>query len=425
MISGISFGQDLSPLIAPLTTNQLIDRPLLFRDLQNNLSTEIGSVKPGLQVNYLNKKLKDLRALSIDKIGKIKLVLESSDNLNYKLILRLGGELSSDITIIEKVNLNDISVNKIFDNLEVKLDFFINEKIFEKAFAITELNNKTYLKNTILKLTFTFLKNSDLSGNIFGLPSETEDNIDDKDLQENLSKLISMQIINYVKNKINLYINLDQIPNGENNTKLVIENINEQIQNVTGIINTLYSDAEREIFSLVDKFSKTLVSGNIGLAISQGSGNFSGGIQFAWNFSSVFQGGAYLNGQFNGGDSTKPMNSLVALQTRYAPFNNFEFDAVISAYFGDRNFKSFTNYEFGGGMSWNPTSTLIFGVTYFKLVNSSSSNSSVNGLNWIQTLGLYVKSTDKTLPAIVFGRSWQNDTSDSFGFQIVYPINQP
>jgi hypothetical protein len=53
----LSFGQNTSPLHQYMNIHSMVSEPAVFRDLQNNIKTIYGDVKPGVQLTYFEDKL--------------------------------------------------------------------------------------------------------------------------------------------------------------------------------------------------------------------------------------------------------------------------------------------------------------------------------------------------------------------------------
>lgn len=424
LIPGILFGQELSPLLNPMSTNLMNDRPEIFRSIQSNLGEALANTGYGFKASIVSEKFESLKRKFLDKIKSPKLTYNATDNA-----------IEFDFPSVPKIPKADLkfSTDKSFDDLLSDLKKQFNEKVLlpylKEALKLLEAQQYSQFKEILLSSSFDLLKSSELANGIDGIPS-VEDAKGKYEIA--ISDLVSNIVFKKIRNEIQDNSSIDDTqfeqPIKNLESKLIYDMVDKgnnylsgTTANVKAKLENISDDVQKEMQKVIDEVNKVLISGNIGLAISEGSGDFGSGLQISWNLASRIQLGTYLNGELSESDTTLPKKSLIAVQGRVLIGDILQLDLLGSLYFGAQKFKSFKYYEYGGGFSVNIGKSVIVGAGYFQLGNAN--DGSVTPLiNITRTLGVFIRSNSPSLPILYLGNSWQQDKS-SFGFKVTYPIN--
>lgn len=403
LFSSVLYPQSLSPLIPYLTNNQLLSRPKVLRDMQDEM-TKNKNIDKGLKINDLSESfnklidsVKDFYLFKIDTTKDSLIISSRFLNEPYKI-------KKEELIKINKINFPDSIKKRINDSLNIYLSKLISN--FNPSVQTIIINGLIIIFSS---------DNSEYSIDLKDINSE--------DNRKNTLKLSEL-IKNYIFNKIEGY----EINNGKN------EKQKDALDSVTlKLINHIFEDTDSKVKDKIitkiktiqnylenemNEISDWLLAGNMGLGISKTEGEFTGGIQISYNLSSTFQSGLFLNSNFKDkSDSvvTKP-GSLFGFQSRFAT-DNLQLDGLISCYFGDKNFRSFKNFEFGFGIS-TKIKSIILGLSYFNLRNYENGN----GYTKIQNAGIYLKTSSKQSPTLYLGIIKDSDDWGNFSVKIIYPI---
>jgi len=436
----IIYSQGLSPLVPYVSTNQLIDRPEVFRTFQTKLSDNIASTKPGLQLNFIYSQLSDLRKKYIDEIKAPEVKLSES-----KLNLEIEPGFLKKLGITKKIDIPiDITAGQSFEsltetlqsNLNIKFNDYLatylnsafsqtfKSEIFKKPMLFTLnklLENSDYYKNLTPDDIIIFLNEYnktkvDKDDKLFNKISNTITN----NLTAGLIKGISEKMESDFTQTIKLTTDEEIEKFKDKYINYLNEYLNKQMSTAIGVLNNTLNAAEVQVRSLVETASKSLISGNVGMALSEGEGDFAGGLQYTYKANEDFLFGFYLNGELSSADTTEAPKSLIGGQFKYAPFEKLEIAGLLSFYFGAANYKAMQANEFGGGISYT-TGSLIIGASYFYL-NQNGTTKNVSYPN-NHTYGVFVRGNSSDSPIMFLGGSTQTNQKANFGFQIIYPIN--
>jgi len=423
------FGQNLSPLLTPMTSNVMNSTPEIVRKLQMNFDKQIPGTKPGFAADIINKKLIDFKDYYFNKIKNPDVEYNKVDkvikiNIPFNGITPISINLKDDL--LKKSSLENILSNVIEENLVNKFFYFPLDKV------ITDLKIKKELKDNIFAGIYNFITESDV---VKGIPEIKNLSDVKSDYLSGVSKVAAKILVNNIIENIKK----DDYFKDIDFTKPLSEYKDEYLTKITHILNTTFEtntnklkaillntfdDVQTEINKITDNLNRLLVSGNIGVSLSEGTGDFGTGFQLLWNINSNIQGGVYLNGSLAQSDTTLPKNSLAAIQLRFLIWEKVQIEALGSMYFGSGNFKSLRYFELGGGASVNLSNSIIFGTGYFQEGNSKITGTSQTAeIPTIRTFAIFLRSVIPTLPTIYLGSTWEGDSKPNFGFKITYPLN--
>ncbi|HLX12938.1 MAG TPA: hypothetical protein VKS81_09000, partial [Bacteroidota bacterium] len=145
-----ALGQNVSPLFQVMSSSSLIDRPQLFRDMDNNIDSNLAKVQPGLNVDYFKDKMTLLRD---NMFGDLDVLVDSTKVEDILTIrTRLGTSLTDSIRIslfYDAINVSQIRWEKggeesfiihlprtgdnIYDSLVTNIDSIIAKEILFPA----------------------------------------------------------------------------------------------------------------------------------------------------------------------------------------------------------------------------------------------------------------------------------------------------
>ena len=394
-------GQTVSPLFQVMSSNSLINRPMIFREMQDEIQKQVDKTTPGLLINDFYQDMALWRRKFIDLIKTPRLQIAENG-----ITIEIEGKVFDTIPLKDK-NALEKNGNDLFKEVDAALTKKINGIIDGLEFEPSST------KNPIPAALILALEETGLTRNIS--TSGFEDST-----QLKFSRIISGMLFREVKRVI-----LSDHPEFENQLarltgQKLVEYVNNIINKVVLELKENLSQAldrgEHEVAKAVNEISRWLISGNTGLAVSKGQGAFSGGVQLSYIHPGC-QIGVYFNGAFNKGDTTKPTQTLVGVRTQIA-WDAIAIDVLGSGLFGDIKYSVFDSGELGSGFSYRTGSDLIFGFSYYIFFGSKFFPE--------HTYGLTMKGTSADSPGILFGARVQtnegvkNDVSPIF--QISYPV---
>ena len=254
-------------------------------------------------------------------------------------------------------------------------------------------------------------------------------NITDKNGIDKFATLLSEIVFNRAIKWLQLHYSTGFSIAKINDPEKLVEKLNQALSEIEWEIqekmNSILDKVEDEITRGITSFSNKLVSGNMGLAVTEGDGAINAGLLLSFIIGESFQMGIYVNGQLNN-DSTsvdttkvnnniKPNQSLIGGQLRYA-WDKLQLDLLFSALFNDKNFNAFEVFEGGFGISWAVSSDIILGAAYFAMIYT------VEDFNNIHLVGLNVMAKGTSVPSFLLGVQFSNGVTTPV-FQISQPIN--
>lgn len=384
-------GQTLSPLHQFLSSNSMLNRPQVFRDLQTNIAADFGKVKPGLRIDILYEKMSKIRP----------------ELLNLILPRLVAGPSDDFITFVFQqdtlaVPFPDVTFAQALDAVELAMAGQLSELI---ALGLESFHHETR-DAMIAALLLAF----DQAGVTRGMSF-----VRTPDYTANLARATAGILRHELENTIKqanpqLYEKLI----GASLKQEIEKTFAEVIESVRAMLVQAFDRAEHEIANVLSEFSKWLVAGNTGLAVSEGGrGAFAGGVLVSLVFGSSWQAGVYANAQLSSPDSAMPKQSLLGIQARYAR-DRLQFDVLAARLFGFRKLKAVEAREIGLGVSCRASRRLIVGLAYFNLF--------VRRLPAIQTFGATFKGTSANSPALLLGAELQRGRTARPLVQISFPF---
>jgi hypothetical protein len=397
--------QTVSPLFQVMSSNSLINRPEVFRDLQVNIENVVGKTKPGLQLNILYQQLSDVRRSLTSAIKAPFIDKKMSEDLE-KTYLSFTIEKGKDPFALIEVTDKDITLNDVLNSLKSEL---ANE--LDSVMKKTLPSNRKE-REAVCAALLVALEETGVSRNVS--TTKFEESYVDK-----LAKTVAGILIREVKNKIHeLYPDRDllMLSLSPDSLKMYAQNaLNMVTEKVKALVSESLDMAEYETSKAIDEFSRKLISGNIGLAATQGEGAFSGGITLSFINETKWQVGLYVNGQFNQGDtgSMVPKQSLIGFQVRHAR-DPVQMEFLGSVLFGDKNIHAWHAWEAGAGLSFRSGNEVVLGAAYFGMYVDKIIPS-------VHSVGLTIKGTSAESPGLLVGISIQQRDVHPL-IQIGFPV---
>ncbi len=394
-------GQTNSSLHQVLASKSLIDRPLVFRNMQSGMIDEFGNVSPGLNLEFLYEKMSGVRE---DLLGLIK-----TPTLKYdtsKNTLSITYPKLKPITISISIDLEE----KPFLLLDSLLADILTKQIATLLKKLSEKQRKGILSAVIKALEKFGYNLSDITETVslekrlghilaFGLTKGLKKRISDKWPDEKLDSHTIKTLVMDVQDEFNK----------------VSANLRERLSAVLDV-------AEHEIANVVDEFSWILLSANAGLSITEGPEGFNGGFLVSFVLSEHWQVGTYINGEFSQHDDTTntiPKQSLLGFQLQCAFLDAWQLDLLGSLLFGGKGFKMAEVFEVGSGISWRVCPDYIAGLEGYW--TSTSRTTTDQKFEDIWSFGISLKGTSSNSPSILLGWTFQ-DGSDKPFVQVGFPI---
>lgn len=434
----IAYAQDISPLLPALTANSMLNRPDVYREMQLQIDSEIKETKPGLRLGLLYDKISIFREKLITKIES-PLVSKDGDTIKisfpqYKNIKPIK---------ISKDKLSVFTLENLKSDLIQKLDDLLNYYLLEETF---EPFKKPDVVKAIYAAFIFFLNKNDFLTNELGIGEQFTNDLENPDsIKKAIKNIIKSQLDTSINKYLSSFsleifgkeklseVNLNSIllgkaSNEEIDVKELQKLIDKPINKVKDNLNKVLDNAEDQITNVVNEFSRVLISGNVGLSLSEGKGNFSGGTILTVTHKKWLQTGAYINAEFNKSDTTIPTQSLLGLQVRAKPIELLQVDLLLAGYFLDKHFKNFASWEYGIGVSTKLKDYLVLGLSMFQIFAHGAVDN-INNDKMFTTVGLYLKTASIKSPVLFIGNQVPEITKKrffydgNFGLKIIYPIN--
>lgn len=406
-------GQAVQSLHQALTSNMLIDRSLVFREMQASIEEEMAGVEPGAKVDLLFKKMSAIRTPLLDAIQAPKVELETTQQdgtTQYRL--RFSMPLGPSVSDIQFSLQTRISANDVLSRLEKDLAVVLTGHMRRLPIGASEQQRAIFA---------SLLVSIDESGVVSISVSDASNG----DFSARLGSVLARLIVLRLKQEIRLAdpaYDGDRPYEAEGTIRAFIDGFNARSEEAAtlareSVVKAL-NRAEHDITQGVETFSKLLISGSAGLAVTQNEGGaLGGGLNISWVSGTSFQMGVYANGQLSQSDTTDsdtPAQSLIGFQGRYAG-DRLQLDLLAAVLFADKDFKAghFDLWQVGGGISYRPNNDFIFGVAGFGLFGPGVGNAA--------TVGLTLKATSAASPAVLLGVERQNDETRPV-LQISFPV---
>ena len=408
LIESDAFSQRISPLFQFVNTNSQLTKVPALRNLRNQLDEELGKeMDPGLKLDVLYNKLSAFRKEFLSKLD--------IDNLTINGV-KLQFSFNSNIfkTDISNKSLNSFLENDLMTFLSPQIQNFV-----ENAFRLANIS-KT--QSAVLTSIFKKFKETNLNGS--KLPYIESSNPTTKELSDYISKIIVTQL----KQKIASTASRLQ-PSFNPDANLDLSTLSSDwpiifkfsVSEVRGYLSQIIDLAESEIKSALDGISTFLAGANSALALTDGQGNFTGGIFLSYSSGNWFQSSLYFNGEFERDTTSttkQATQSLMGLQVR-GTWENWQIDFFLSSLFGDKAHPdAFSKIIEGGGGATYSSKALTVGLYLFSQINTARSENNVT--SW----GLIVGINDANAPKVMIGNASYGSISlfNHIAMQIIIPI---
>lgn len=413
LVSVNAAGQTLSPLYQVISSNPLVTRPAVFREMQQHLNDSLANVKPGLRAGIIYKKIYEGREALLERLPRVSLQRGNSFTMNFqKDTLRIGVQQTSVRMWLQAARPDSLSLkrgSKEDRSLGLLVDSCVNQ--LAQAFEAGSIR-----ESVLLQLS-TALRLSEL------VPAGTSRG--QSDTTKRLTPLVASlraAIIKIVLDALQQQ-DLDDLDvamkdSTQFNTFLVetTDAINGRVRSE---VSRVLDRMEDDFVGIVDEFSRWLVAGNMGVSLSQETNSFGSGVQLLLSCSPRVRVGVYFNGNLTASDSLQPRQSLVGLQGSFETCLSVELDLMVSTYFGDKSFKNFSTYELGLGIGIPiGTKGVVLGAGGTLLKNNAAKDRPpLNDVVW--SSGLYVKLPGG--PSVLVGYAREGGRSAPT-FQVNMPV---
>jgi len=387
--------------------------------MQKNISDDIKEQTLGLKYDALFKKMTEFRKRILGGFEQLEPKFDTNSNAAK---VKIGSVEYTFVSFVESKSLDDYS-DSLEKTISEKLSEFLNNDIFENEttkYIFSKLIDFTLESEIVSNVQVSNIKDDELSKKLSNLFAR---------ILVSKMKIIIIEKFRTVDGSFDPSKPLNNYTNPEIKTKLAdfVIVFNSQVTNVRSSISKNMDKVESTLSNVFEKASNFLVSSNIGLGFSQGTGDFTGGFNLGFKFNPTkdfnCQLGVYINGNFNNGDSTTISGGLWGGQFRIA-YDNLQLDLLGSTYFKNDQIRK--SYEMGLSISYLLNESIIIGASYFYLDSDIQDSTSVTiTKKYFNSLGIYLKPTANNSPVLYLGASKpkQDDTKWKFGFQILYPIN--
>jgi len=394
-----SFGQVVSPLFQVMSSNPLVIRPEVFREMQNTIHDELEKTKPGLHLSIFYEEMATVRRKLLSLIDTIEISKGDRGSMKFRL---KNGDSAETITLVDANGLGK-TPNDIFKEVETRVAKWINA-------TMDKLNIQPREKREALYAALIIALQQ--AGTVRGLStSGFEDST-----QSRLAKLVAGLMFREVKQFLfDKHPKLEAVFNSISTDKVLdtlMGSFDAVVERSRQVAVEALDKAEHAAAEAINDISKHLVAGNIGVGATQGAGAFVGGVYYSL-IMPTFQLGAYVNGQFNNGDSTMPTQSLFGGRASIA-WDRVQVEALYARLFGDEEFSNLETGEFGVGVLWRANQDFMLGLAYFNLhIGSITKN---------HLLGLILRGTPPESPGLLFGVEVEDSQTHPI-VQISFPIN--
>jgi len=386
-----SYAQMVSSLHQVMSSTSLINRPLVFRDMQANIQEEIQRTGPGLRVDPLHDRIGDFRFTVLAYVQKAPKIVVASDKY-------LQFELDGVQLLTVKYPDSQLLANW--------LDSFERELAIEIKDALDQLMENRTLKDAITAALVTALENS---GATYGVETLGFDESYSAKLAKYLAGITKRELKRKMDQLYGGNEDLYNVAMSADSAKVKMERV---LDDLVGRLRQVLAQgldlAEHEVNKVVNEISTWLLSGNAGLGVTEGTGAFSGGlnVSYVWKTGQI---GLYANGDLSKDISDDAVaGSLFGVQGRWAD-DRFQADVLMSKLVGPGRSNT---YEAGLGFSVRLGDDIIVGAAHFNVFEDHSLGS---------TTGLTFRATSRTSPALLIGFS-RADGETAPVFQIATPI---
>lgn len=389
--------QEGTPLFQVVTSGLTNQRAPVLRELQNELHKLNSENITGADLQILRDKIDDLKEKLAPFIQPLKFKIES-DNLS----LQYG---SHEITAASSTALNT-SLDSLNDFLKDEIQKIVQSI---KSAIYSKTRNKE-IANILFYITYELIDKGEITAITYSssIPYDAA-----------LTNILASKTTSEIKSFLKNYLTTEQL--NQNTAEIIVvkgEEINSKLRAIHNSYNNwfvgIFNEAKLFIKNEIEKPISRNLKGLTGLSVREGSGTFSGGVLYSFRTSVNLKMSLYTNLNFNDGADSSAF-SLIGAKLSWAP-NTWQFDWLVSAYWGNEEYKSFDLFEAGMSISNNFGGSVVLGLAGFYIHNSSQSG------NNFYSAGLYIKISDAA-PALTVGITGNTDNPGlSPIFQIHYPL---
>lgn len=392
--------QSVSTMHQIISSDPLIARDTVFRNMQAEIKTELGKTGKGAQLNLLFNRMSEVQEQVISFLDTP----------------RVTFNVPGRILVIEyKGKAGNVFIPQLPDETEIlaRVQVSIKEGLTEALSRVLKRFSSDPGKQAFLKALSEALESSQFTVGVkWSAPSLSDDG-------KELAGLITDVIMKKIKFELDPVWN--QFESATDTTQLkrlagtLQDRLTAVIMKMREPLLRAYQTAERKLQDLVDRFSEMLLAGNAGFALVEGTGSFAGGL-IATYVEPKYKVGLYYTSQFQDKDSVsqRPGNlSLIGAQVEWTTEKS-QWDFLASYIFGPMVGGS---GEVGLGHSWKPAPSLILGESVFLYFARGGKNEDASAM-----VGLSLRGTDQHSPALFVGKRFQKGKNWDLVFQVSFPV---
>jgi hypothetical protein len=395
---GVLQGQAVSPLFQVMSSNPLIDRPEVFREMQRNIDMEFGKTPPGLHLDVFYQKMYQAEDKILSYVQSLNVRL-TPDSTAVK-ILFIGDSL--------EIRFRGVELKNILDSIKREVAARVSAQI---AHGLESFQSQD-MKDAVIQALKSTVEESGLLTGIEN--TEYKDN----DEVNAVSKEVAAALLDGIERIITTSAPVSKAIRNLTEKDIAIlfyRAFSEFSTKVKSGLTDALTMAEHKVARLIDQVSDDLVSANVGVGVTEGTGAFSGGFTYSVVYAKNFQGIAYVNGKFTDTSHSQTASSLlVGAQFRFA-FDPVQCDLLMSKLVG-ANLSS--AWEFGIGGSVRTQSDLVFGVAAF----ISSPNKFWSDDENTYTVGATFKGTSRNSPTLLLGGIFRHEEKTTPIIQLGLPV---
>lgn len=398
----------ISPLFNYLTSNSYLHRSPVFRDMQDNINTKMKDVKPGLRVDYFFDKMSAVhKALG----QRLQAEFNSTDSF-IRIYLVDEARKDSNRAVLDSLKLSDVHLSVFYNQVITKWRKKLQHELTKAFNAIEDPATRKVIAEQVRNILRTVItepatgnlqepssdSSTDLSTLIVDTYFQATTEFFKKDIEERLgSSIWSASVSKDVATP-------------------TIALLNEFFDQVHATVARVLEKTEHVITTGVQEISTWLISGNTGIAVERGAGDFSGGVHLSLNIGKGVQIGTYLNSNFTA-DTSQPGRWLVGLQARFL-VDKTQFDFLFSGLVGNHDrFRDWEILEAGGSVQSNLCNFILGGSLFLRSAAHHGGNASLLTTSW----GIFYKPLSPRAPTFLIGGVHSTPYNSPF-FKIIYPI---
>ncbi len=389
--------QNVGPLQQVMSANTLIDRPMEFRDLHDDLASKLTNQKPGAQMDVVSTYLSEFHTKFIQLINTVGAKHERSE-IRFCFDGRPFLQLT-DAEVKSPKDLCDVLEKKTSETLEGLL----------RKIPIGDGD----MRREILGALISALRKSGLTTG--GRAINCADNN-----EASLSNLLAaMMLYRFeIEMKNVLPETAAFFMPGTTTADTIVFAFNSMAGWMRNQIAEHMQYAEMDLMRALGELNAVFLSGNTGLGIAEGVGEFSGGIFCTLARNKHLLLGFYLSGLIGRDSSSVSSNprSLVGIQARYAT-DATQIDLLYAKLMGENKAGV---HEIGLGISFRLIKDVIIGVAGYALLQFEDSR--LLNDRTMNTVGFTLKSAGVSSPSLLLGVLFQTGKSALPIVQVGFPI---